>query len=377
MTRLSEIAEHWSGLCRKSPLVRASQAGISIPPACAFEGQPDGGAGGSGSIRRGIGSALSGMRTLNRNRQLLWFTLLAGLVLAGTTIAQGALGYITWAMQPYIGEAEWLVLTFIIEFATLFCLVFLLGGLVLSIPSKKDGSASFFEGIAGAKKYSKATFGWSLVLALAGMLLFSIYFYSPGLFPRNDPVLTIIGTLQGPVNVLYEFPFNPALTPYSSFDLYRDGGVSLTTWIYPSGILQALTFSVINLLLFILTAFVVPLLVLEQKTLKEAVVGSFALMKKTWAEVAACAVFLFVVASGVLLTYLLIQAASGMGTPDWVGSMHPENTWIALALVYDCALFCFAVVMATVGGIAALNLYTSAKSRQIAGKSTDPTGVVI
>ena len=376
MTRLSEIAEHWSGLCRKSPLVRASQAGISIPPACAFEGQPDGGAGGSGSIRRGIGSALSGMRTLNRNRQLLWFTLLAGLVLAGTTIAQGALGYITWAMQPYIGEAEWLVLTFIIEFATLFCLVFLLGGLVLSIPSKKDGSASFFEGIAGAKKYSKATFGWSLVLALAGMLLFSIYFYSHDWLPRNHLFLNILGTLNGWVNLLIEYPFNPTLTHIFS-DPSRYGGLSLTSWIYPSGIIQALIFSVINLLLFILTPFVVPFIAVEQKTIREAVVGSFTMMKKNWDDAAACVVFLGVVAFGVFLTYLLIQAASGIVTPDNVVTIRPENTWIALALVYDSALFCFAIVMATVGGIAALDLYTSAKSRQITAESTEPTGVVI
>ena len=64
---------------------------------------PDGGGGGSGTIRRGIGAALSGMRTLNRNRQLLWFTLLAGLVLAGNTIGQAALYAIDWTMQP-IGE---------------------------------------------------------------------------------------------------------------------------------------------------------------------------------------------------------------------------------------------------------------------------------
>ena len=106
---------------------------------------------------------------------------------------------------------------------------------------------SFFEGLTGAKKYLKAIFLWSFVLALAGMLLFSIYFYSPGWFARNDPFLTTLGTIHGPVNVLYEFPFNPALTPYSLFDPYRVGGTSPTSWIYPSGIVQALTFSGINL----------------------------------------------------------------------------------------------------------------------------------
>ena len=140
-----------------------------------FEGSPDGGAGGSGTIRRGIGAALSGTKTLIHNRQLLWFTLLAGLVLAGNTIGQAALFYLGRIMQPDIIVSY--VLDFLLEFATLFCLVFLLAGLVLSISSKKEGPASFFEGLSGAKKYAKALFLWSVVLALAGMLLFSIWAY--------------------------------------------------------------------------------------------------------------------------------------------------------------------------------------------------------
>ncbi|MEN6611776.1 MAG: hypothetical protein ABFC24_13120 [Methanoregulaceae archaeon] len=370
MTRVSEIAgPWWLGLCPKAPVVCASQAGIGDWPGPVHEGSPDGGGGGgSGTIRRGIGSALSGMRTLIHNRQLLWFTLLAGLVLAGNIIGQAALGYISWTWGPYIGETGWIVLNFIIEFATLFCLVFLLTGLVLSIPSKKEGHVPFFEGLAGAKKHLKAIFVWSFVLALAGMLLFSIYFYAPGWFPRiprNDLFLTVFGTLYGWVNLLAEFPFNPTLANIFS-DSARYGGLSPTFWIYPSGIIQALTFSAINLLLFILTPFVVPFIVLEQKTLREAVVGSFTMIKKNWDEAAACALFLGVVACGVFLTYLLVQAASGMITPEGIVAIRPENTCLALAVVYDSALFCSAMVMATVGGITAQGLYRNAKIRESA-----------
>lgn len=374
MTRVSEIAGNWLGLCRKSPLVRASQAESVNLTEPAHESSPDGGAGGSGAIRRGFGAARSGFTTLIHNRQLFWFTLLAGLVLVGNTICQGALSYITWTLQPR--EIEWVFLTYIIELATLFCLVFLLTGLVMSISSKKEGRVSFFEGLSGAKRYIKEIFVWSLVLALAGMLLFSIYFYSYDWLPRNHLFLTILGTLNGWVNLLVEFPFNPTLTQVFS-DPARNGGLSLASWIYPSGFVQALTFSAINLLLFVLTPFVVPFIAVGQKSLWDAVVGSFTLMKKNWDETAACAVILGVVACGVFLTYLLFQAASGMVTPDRLFTIRPGNTWIALALVYDIALFCFAIVMATVGGIAALHLYTSAKNRQIAAESTEPTGGVI
>ena len=378
MTSVSESVEHRFGLCRKVPAVHALQTGISTPPESACEGQPDGGGGGSGSFRQGIGAALSGMRSLNQNRQLLWFTFLAGLVLAGNIIAQGALSYITWTQGSYIGETRWIVLNIIIEFATLFFFVFLLAGLVLSFSSKKDGHVSFFEGLCGAKKYIKAIVLWSVVLTLAGMLIFSIYFYSPDWLPRNNLFPHILGTLFGSIlNPLTEFPFNPMLTPYTFFNPSRVGGIPLTSWIYPFGISQTLIFSEVNLLLFVLTLFIVPFIVLERKTPGEAVVGSFTLMKKNWVETAACALFLGVIACGVFLTYLLVQAAFGIGIPDGVVTIRPENTWIALALVYDSALFCFAMIMATVSGIAALDIYTSAKSRQIAAESTEPTGGVV
>lgn len=351
MTRVSEIAEHWFGLCRKPPLVHASQADIVNLPKPAHEGHPDGGAGGPGTIWRGIGAALSGTKTLARNRQLLWFTLLTGLVLVGNTIAQGVLCYIDWIMSDEIVLR--LVLRFLIEFATLLCLVFLLAGLVLSISSKKEGAASFFVELAGAKKYLKAIFLWSFVLALAGMLLHRILFYPGGFFgPLSSPLL---GTLN-------QFPFTLNLNPATFSEIPGYGGRSLLFWTYPYGFEDALTFSAINILLFILTAFVVPFIVLEQKTLQQAVVGSFAMMKKIWVEVASCAVFLGVIVFGVFLTYLLIQAGHGMVTPPELLYAIPTDTWIAFGLLYYLVLFSVAFVVATIGGIAALDLYISAKT---------------
>ncbi len=369
MTRVSDIAEHWSGLCRKPPVVHASQAECVHLPEPAHEGSPDSGGGGSGTIRWGIGAALSGTKTLVRNRQLLWFTLLAGLVLAGNTLGQGALFYIGWAMQPGIIVSY--ALDFLLELATVFCLVFLLAGLVLSISSKK-GSASFFGELAGAKKYLKAlfvwSFVWSVVLALAGMLLFRLYInFTLVWFPHELGFLYTFGPFSFLTSILGQFPFNLTLDPNLFTGVPGYGGRSLLLWIYPMGFMWALIFSAINLLLFILTPFVVPLIVLGQKTLREAVVGSFAMLKKTWVEVAACAVFLGVVISGVFLTYLLVQAAHGyndpwMAWPPGMVTSHPTDAWIALGLLYYLAVFIVAFVVATVGGIAALDLYTSAKT---------------
>ena len=255
---------------------------------------------------------------------------------------------------------------FLLGFATLFCLVFLLAGLVMSISSKKDGSASFFEGLSGAKKYLKAIFLWSVVLALAGMLLLQdLRLFYIIRFPHEFRFLYIFGPYGFFISTITQFPFNWTLDWNMLTEIPGYGGRSLLLWIYPFGFMETLNFSAITLLLFVLTPFVVPFIVLEQKTLREAVVGSFALMKKTWAEVAACALFLGVVVSGVFLTYLLVQAASGIVDPYQTVIFHPPVTWIALALLYNLALVTVAFVVATVGGIAALDLFGEAKSRQM------------
>ncbi len=143
------------------------------------------------------------------------------------------------------------------------------------------------------------------------------------------------------------------------------GGRSLLLWIYPFGIMEALNFSAVTLLLLILTPFVVPLVVLGQKSLREAVAGSFALMKTIWIETAACAAFLGIVVSGLFLAHLLIQAASGMVSPYNTVIFHPPDAWIAVALLYNLVLVTAAFIMATVGGIAVRDLCISAKTGRI------------
>jgi di/tricarboxylate transporter len=92
--------------------------------------------------------------------------------------------------------------------------------------------------------------------------------------------------------------------------------------------------------------------------------GSFALMRKIGAEIVTCAAFLGVVVFGVFLTYLLVQAASGIVDPYNTVMFHPTVDWITLAVLYNLALVAFALVIATVGGIAALEMYRTMKSRE-------------
>jgi hypothetical protein len=372
MTLLSTLADSWLGLCRKKPVLYTATTVMLGEAEFNHPGQPD--AGGNGGrparIRRGISIATGSMRALFQQKQLLWFTLLAGLVLAGNTICQAALRYLDRAVQPGgIVELvrDFYVLDIFIEFITVFCLLFLLAGLVLSISSKKEESASFSEGLAGAKKYWKPIFLWSFILALAGMLLFHIWCHLFIGLPPELRFLSIFGPYSFLTDTLFQFPFNWTLDWNMFTEIPGYGGRSLLLLIYPFGFMEAMNFLAINLLLFVLTPFVVPLIVLEHKTLGEAVAGSFAMMKMIGAETAACAVFLGVIVFGVFLTYLLVQAVSGMVSPFETVTFHPAGTWIAFGVLYDLALSAFAFVVATVGGIAALHLYASAKTGQVPG----------
>jgi hypothetical protein len=468
MTLVSTIEYWWLGLCPKAPVFLASETGIADQFEPAHEGSPDGGAVGPETIRRGIGAALSGTKTLIHNPQLLWFSLLVGLVLAGHLIAQAgldvvqfpsewlsfvmptlsfdlvltfvagflgvfclvfllvglalslssrkegpvsffqgltvakkylipltggsvvaALAGIQFFVHPFIAHGElfvrnprWLlfdphyagipslvVQTFVIELLTVFCLVFLLAGLVLSLSSRKEGPVSFFQGLAVAKKYLRPLTGWSVVVALTGTLI-----YIAGMYPDVSTWLSpfnIVSALYFKLGyflftVRYTFPFNFVLVP--TFYVPNLPPVFGGDWWSSLALEGTLILLAITVILFVLTLFVVPLLVLEGRSLKEAVLGSFTLMKNIWGEVATCVLGLGVVVFAAWFAFLFFRF-SVVDIVLWVaGPMnatytHPSVAWIAAGLLYVLALFSLVFVVATVGGIAALNLYTSAKSR--------------
>jgi hypothetical protein len=313
-------------------------------------------------MRRGIGVLISGSKTLIRNRQLFWFTFFAGLVMAGHFLAQGALmvasrnsGENVLIASPFI--------TFLFEFPTVFCLVFLLAGLVLSISLKKGGRISFLHGQGMAIQYLKPLAGWSVVIALIGTILFTLGLNMDLLQPAAwyHPI-NIFGELSVVLlNVLHQFPFSWSLNPdtyipYGTFSRVLDS--------FRFGLAYSAILSVINILLFAVTLFVVPQLVLEKKRLKEAIFGSFALMKGIREEVAASFLGLGIIVSAALLTFFLFQF-TGIDhvTGMHISSTRPSDAWIGFGLLYIIALTGYVFVAATIGGIATLELYKDAKIR--------------
>lgn len=389
MPFISVIPGRWLGLCRKPPASHALQAGTGLPGA-AFEGSPDGGAGAPGAIQRGTLYTLSGLKTLLRNPPLLWFPLLAGLALAGLALVQGTLSAVfsspgwqffadseisqcrfftdpiitRWWPAFYPDNARLLgslVQTFALasaaELVTVCCLVFLLAGLILSLSSRNGGTASFFHGLAVAGTYAGPLARWSVAMALSGSLLFTFWKYSYLLNLAVLPGLMEHVLNQNPFNYVLSPNLLSAIIPGWMFGVYVESVYSVLT--------GTLALFAINVFLFALTLFVVPLIVLDQKSLKEAVSGSFALMGRCRGEVAACVLGPGIVVSAALSTSLLFPMAAG-GTIA-VDSWPPPAGWLAAGILYVLALSGLAFIAATVGGIAALDLYTFAKSGQVAG----------
>jgi hypothetical protein len=92
-------------------------------------------------------------------------------------------------------------------------------------------------------------------------------------------------------------------------------------------------------------------------------------MKNIRGEVAACVLGLGMVVSAAWLAFLFFRFSVGdivwwVAGPMNATFTHPSEAWIAAGLLYVLAVSCFAFVVATVGGIASLDLYRYAKIRE-------------
>jgi hypothetical protein len=338
------------GWCPNAPSMNTASTILTTLPVSLHPLEPDGGAGGSGRIDRGIKLTSGSIKILIRNKPLLWFSLLTGCGMAFMFIAQYGLHLL--GTYPYyaIDFPRWLVLAFAIDLVWVFCLTVLLAGLLLSISSGEDGKpASFRKGLSRTKGYLRPLADWSVIVALLGTIIF---------VPLNYFGYTRF-TLYP---VLDQFPFNFILFP----EVYSTGPIG-GTYAILSAVTSTVVVSGINGVLFILTLFVVPLLVLENKPLFSAVAGSVSLMKKVWGEMIVCFLIFGLVLFGAALSSLLFRIVYGVIAPDRLLFWYPGDAWIAGAVLYMFALSALAFITSTIAGIATLNLYTYAKSGRMPG----------
>jgi hypothetical protein len=347
----NKIVERYLGWCPNAPALRTAPAILSTPMDSVHPLEPDGRTRGSGRIDRGIILAAGSIKILNRNKQLLWFSFLTGLVMLFMFTAEYSLHVFGMYPYPPIEYSLWLALTFTIQMISILCINFLLAGLILSVSSGFSGRpVTLREGMTNTRNHIRSLFGWSFVMALVGTALFVLMIRNFG-----DFNFTLI-------RILDQFPFNFILLP----EIYSYGPIGGGFHIASS--LTATFYAVtINVIFFILTLFVVPLLVLENIRMNTAIGESISLMKKSWGEIITCLLIFGLILLVISLASVLFRITYGVVSPDNLLSWYPGQGWIAGAALFMLVWYILAVIISTVGGISLFCLYTFAKTGRMPG----------
>ena len=278
ITRISEIIHKWTGWCPNARTMHTKPPVIATPPVTIHPAQPDGGAEGSRRIDRGIKLATGSIRILLRNRRLLWFSLLTGLVMIFSLASSFYLQFIS-GTTPFPGtnllagpasalitrgSLPWIALTFVIGLLNTFLTFYLLAALIACVSLiLSDRTATIRYGLAQAGNCLRPLLSWAAIVAFIGTV-FSFF--------MNPPTMT--SGASGNFGLIYI-----AMAFLACF--------------------------------YVLTLFVVPLLLLANENLITAVTESLSLFRKIWGEILVCFIIFFLIAFAVLLTSLIPMIAVG------------------------------------------------------------------
>ena len=317
--KLNEIIRHHFGWCPNAGTIRTAPPGIATPPVTINPAQPDGGAGGPERLDRSFTLATGCIRILFLNKRLLWFSFLTGLVLLFSLITtfgiQALSGISPLAGTGLVavpetsllvqGSPTWLALTFVFQLVAVFGSVFLLAGLITCVARLFSGqTATLGEGLSHAKNHAGSIAGWAAIMAVAGT----------------------------------EQQFITALYP----------GDMLLVFI---------SMAIIGIFGF-LTSFVIPLMVLEDRSLISAITGSVSIFRRTWVEILLCMftlwLFAFVIAFLALIPTVAIGFSSG------------NTGLLGITMgIYMVVLMVLVMIGTTLMGIVLVGLYTYGKTGRL------------
>jgi len=341
--QFSEAIRGWLGWCPNAGTIRTAPSvlAVSLPPSNPV--QPAGGAAsGPGRIRRGIGIATESIRTLIRERHLLWFSLLAGLVILFLVIAEG------WNVTHYhsiLPSSIWIPLgastlilfdlrLFLIEAICLSCFTLLLAGLVMyRNASGVKKALTIRHAFAGLNAHTGTLAILSIMLALVATVLFEIFSQSQ-----------FLGKIEFGISMVVFY------LPYAYY--------------FPNELLSAIFFSarimVINILLFLLALYVVPVIILENKRLLPTLAGSVRLMMKTWGELLGCILVFAIIVLAVAAIGIVIGQSPLLLNHDYDFFLQMSRGQVLMTIVCYGFLLACGILMAigsTVLGIAITKLY--------------------
>ena len=312
-----------------------------------FHRQQPGGDDGGRRIARGAGIAARSIKTLIHNRKLLWYPLLAGLALLLVYLTEMAFkayaimtcsgSYTYWSLGSFQG----FFLTFVVEFIAILFLNFLFAAIILDISKNPEKTGAVREGFSLAKKHLKVIAGWSVILAIIATVVYVIVHNQPW----NAHFYPALGTTMFEIPFVYYVPILPLATI--------------------TAVIEKMLYAVP---VFILTLYVIPLLVLENRSLPGAISGLAGFLRRTWVEIIAC----FSIFGLILVGISLISPFICM-TPVFVDYDYHFFAVYAIPMAVICILFLAGLWTAvaslfTTAGIAARDLYNIGKTERTQDK---------
>jgi hypothetical protein len=378
MTCISEIIHDWMGWCPNAPAIRTAPAVLVVPPENIHPAQSGdrGPAGSSGRIRSGVSIAAGSLKAMFRDRQLFWFTFLSGLVMLFLILAE------EWKVTPPhyilssffffpIGDILisfdtrffWIGVNFgetffyldlplfLVDIICLSCFTILLAGLVLYRSENSAQQPVTIRGIFyNVRTHATRLAALSVAMAFFGTLLNAIIFQSQ-FFGK------IISAIEMAV-------FN---LPYA---YYLQGEP-----IY-SALFHSFQIMFLNILLFLVALYVVPVIVLEKKGLVPALSGSGSLMRKTRHELLGCAVVYGAIFLGIAVVALVIGQSPYLLNHDFdffINMSRGQPLMMAVCFQFLIGCWVMMAVGFTAAGIATTDLYMYGKTGQVPGGNNSHT----
>jgi hypothetical protein len=353
MNLISVIADRWLGLCPKTSALRTGPAALMVAPDTIHPAQPDGSgpAARPGQVRQGVSIAAESLKTMIRDRQMLWFSLISGLLMiflfALLYWTRGHVYYDPFLIKIRLGD---LILWFdprfipILAFC-LFCFTFLMAGLIqYRSANRPDHPLTIRKGFAGARAHAGPLASLSIAMAIAGTILFVI--------ASNE-------NWDFTTNVI--FPLMDTFMPY--------------LWFIPNQLEVMITISFfgtilfINIILLMVLLYVVPVIVLENKSLVPALAGSVTIIRKTWREMLGC---LFVYGTLLLMVGVisLVISQSFLHYNHDPKFVYNQGLMPVMSVFSGFILFGITILMAvcsTAAGVAIAELYQIGTSNGMPG----------
>ncbi|MGB7788566.1 hypothetical protein [Methanoregula sp.] len=380
MARVSEIAEHWLGLCRKAPTFHTAPAILVNDPVTALPAPPAGNVSPArrGRIRDGISIATGSLMATFRDRQLLWFTLLSGLVMLFLILAQGwSITHVamtpSFSLDIPVGDSTLFIdlqnqlvalpsgnssiiidlRVFLMEMICLSGFILILACLVLYRNGNRGKTAvTVHEGCA----IVRASF-WSLTALSVGMAFVATIVF---VFISHSQFFGSI--VHGITMALFWLPY----------EYYHPGG--FFSVLYTSANFFALEIMAINSLLFLAALYLVPAIVLEKKGLIPALAGSVTLFRRTWREVLGCILVFGFIVLGVAAVGVVIGQSPTLLNHDYDFFISRSRGYLPMMIVcYGFIVACWILMAAgfSAAGVAIADLYRVGKSN---GVSDIPEG---